>query len=58
VPAGSDLRATMELVAAEPRADGWIRLLQRFVVERRGAERPACVADSVVLVLPETADAG
>ncbi len=52
VPAGGQLRATMELLAAEPRPDGWIRLLQRFVVELRGADRPACVADSVVLVLP------
>jgi acyl dehydratase len=53
VPAGAEVRATMELVSADPRPDGWLQLVQRFTVEVRGADRPACVADSVVRVLPD-----
>ena len=41
----------MEIVSVEPRDDGWTAIVQRFVVEVRGEERPACVADSVVRVL-------
>ena len=51
VPAGSEIRATMEIVAADERDDGWVQIVQRFVVEVRGGERPACVADSVIRVL-------
>jgi acyl dehydratase len=58
VPSGGEVRATMEITAIEPRAhagpaggsDDWTRFVQRFVVELRGGEKPACVADSVVLV--------
>jgi len=51
VPAGSEVRATMEIVSADERDDGWLQIVQRFVVEVRGGERPACVADSVIRVL-------
>jgi acyl dehydratase len=51
VPAGSEVRATMEIVSADERDDGWLQVVQRFVVEVRGGERPACVADSVIRVL-------
>ena len=51
VRAGADVRATMEIVAADVRGDGWVQIVQRFTVEVRGEERPACVADSVVRVL-------
>jgi acyl dehydratase len=52
VRAGAEVRATMEVVSATERDDGWIQVVQRFVVEVRGEDRPACVADSVVRVLP------
>jgi acyl dehydratase len=51
VPAGAEVRATMEILSADERGDGWVQVVQRFTVEVRGGERPACVADSVVRVL-------
>ena len=51
VPAGAEVRATMEIVSVEERGDGWVQVVQRFTIEVRGAERPACVADSVVRAL-------
>ena len=51
VPAGSEVRATMEIVSVDEREDGWTQVVQRFTVEVRGGDRPACVADSVVRVL-------
>jgi acyl dehydratase len=51
VPAGSDVRATMEVVDVRAKAGGWVEVVQRFTVEVRGGDRPACVADSVVRVL-------
>ena len=51
VPAGSDVRATMAIAAVRERDDGWVEIVQRFTVEVRGGDRPACVADSVVRVL-------
>jgi acyl dehydratase len=53
VPAGSEVRATLEVVAVEPRDGGWVQIVQRFVVEVRGGGKPVCVADSVVRVLLE-----
>ena len=52
VPAGSEVRATMQITTVDERDDGWVQIVQRFTVEVRGGERPACVADSVVRVLP------
>ena len=51
VPAGSELRATMEIVSVDEREDGWTQVVQRFTVEVRDGDRPACVADSVVRIL-------
>jgi len=51
VPAGAEVRATMEIVAVDERDDGWTQIVQRFTVEVRGETKPACVADSVVRVL-------
>jgi acyl dehydratase len=51
VPSGAEVRATMEIVGVDERDDGWVQIVQRFVVEVRGGDRPACVADSVVRVL-------
>lgn len=51
VPSGSEVRATLEVVAVTER-EAWIEVVQRFVLEVRGADRPCCVADSIVRVLP------
>lgn len=51
VPAGGEVRATMEVVAVEPKGE-WTQVIQRFTVELRGGDRPVCIADSVVRVLP------
>ena len=55
VRAGSEVRATMELLRAEERGGGWVQIVQRFTVEVRGEAKPACVADSVVRVLRDDA---
>ena len=51
VPAGAEVRATMELVSARELDGGWVQLVQRFTIEVRGGDKPACVADSVVRAL-------
>ena len=50
VPAGAEVRATMEIVSQTPRDGGATDIVQRFTVEVRGSEKPACVADSLVRV--------
>ena len=52
VRSGARVRATAELVGVTPREDGWWQVVQRFTVEVEGESRPACVADSVIRVLP------
>lgn len=52
VPAGGELRATLEVVDVGERDGGWVQIVQRFTVELRGGAKPACVADSVIRVLP------
>lgn len=57
VPAGARVRARVKVVSAEAQENGWVRVVQHFTVEIEGAPKPACVADSVVLVrraAPET----
>lgn len=51
VPVDSELRASMEIVSVAKRGE-WVEVVQRFTVERRGEQRPVCVADSVIRVLP------
>lgn len=46
VPAGSRLRATGEVVAAEA-VKGGAQITVRVTIEREGEVRPACVADSI-----------
>ena len=53
LPSGGEVRATLEIVSIEPLTGGWHQVLQRFVVELRGGEKPVCVADSVIRVLEE-----
>lgn len=50
VRVSAEVRATLEVRSVEPRDDGWVQHVHRFVVEVRGEQRPACVADSVVRV--------
>jgi len=51
VPAGAEVRATMEILSTTDRGGGWTQVVQRFTLEVRDGEKPACVADSVVRVL-------
>jgi acyl dehydratase len=51
VPAGSRVRATAELVSVNEKGGGWWELVDRFTVEVEGAEKPACVAESVGRIL-------
>ncbi|GAA1079879.1 MaoC family dehydratase [Tsukamurella spumae] len=48
VPVGSRLRATVGLVSAQDKK-GAIEAVFRLTYEVDGAERPACIADTVVL---------
>ena len=47
VPAGSRLRATAEVQSVEDVGGGWRQVVTKFTVEREGAEKPVCVAESV-----------
>ena len=49
VPAGSRLRGRIRLIAAEPLAGGGVRATLETTVEREGADRPACVAETVAV---------
>jgi acyl dehydratase len=53
VPAGSNIRATAELVEVEDVGGGWVQIVVRFTVEVEGSEKPCCVADSVGRLLPD-----
>ncbi|HUO71263.1 MAG TPA: MaoC family dehydratase [Solirubrobacteraceae bacterium] len=52
VPAGAKIRASAELVSVEAKNGGWWEVVDRFTVEVDGAEKPACVAESVGRILP------
>ncbi len=47
VPAGSRVRATAELLSVEEKGGGWWEIVDRFTVEVEGADKPACVGESV-----------
>ena len=49
VPAGSRLRGRIRLIAAEPLAGGGVRATLETTVEREGADRPACVAETLAV---------
>jgi acyl dehydratase len=53
VRVGSRIRATAQLVAAEPASRG-IRVVVRNTVEIEGEAVPGCVADTVALLIPST----
>jgi acyl dehydratase len=52
IPAGARIRARVELIDAQQRADGQILLKTRNTVETEGAGRPALIADSLALLIP------
>ena len=54
VPAGSRVRATAELISVDDKGGGWWEIVDRFTVEREGAEKPVCVAESVGRILLRT----
>jgi acyl dehydratase len=53
VPSGSRVRARAEVIEVEDVGGGWWQIVTRFTVEVEGADKPACVADSVGRALPE-----
>ena len=52
VPVGSRLRARMTLLAAEPIDQGGLQMNWQVTVEREGASKPVCVAESLVRRYP------
>ena len=54
VPAGSRVRARVELVSAVEKRPGQILLTTRSTVEIEGEETPALVAETLALLLTET----
>jgi acyl dehydratase len=51
VPSGGRVRATAQLVTVEDKGGGWWEVVDRFTVEAEGAQKPACVAESVGRIL-------
>ena len=48
VPVGSRLRGRLKLLGAEPLAAGGMQMAWEVTVERDGAHKPVCVAESLV----------
>lgn len=51
VPAGSRVRAGVELVSITPGAGGY-QVVAGVTIEREGSDKPACVADTVSVLVP------
>jgi acyl dehydratase len=51
VPVGSVVRAGVELVSVEPASMGFL-VATKVTVELQGSEKPACVAETLTLVVP------
>jgi acyl dehydratase len=47
VPAGSKVRASVEVLTVDDVGGGWFQVTQRWTIEVEGSEKPACVAESV-----------
>ncbi|WP_298927985.1 MaoC family dehydratase [uncultured Ramlibacter sp.] len=52
VPVGSRLRAHMKLLACDPIDNGGMQMAWQVTVEREGADKPACVAESLARRYP------
>src|SRR3954453_19628188 len=50
---GGEVRATLEIVSIDALPAGGHKITRRFVGERRGGDKPVCVADSVIRVLAD-----
>ncbi|GGM11275.1 MaoC family dehydratase [Dactylosporangium sucinum] len=51
VPVGSRIRAGVEILVADDLGEGWLQLKNRVTIEREGADKPVCVAESLVRLL-------
>ncbi|HMM50939.1 MAG TPA: MaoC family dehydratase [Burkholderiaceae bacterium] len=47
VPVGSELRARFRLVAVDDIADNGVQVTTEVTVERKGSDRPVCVAETI-----------
>ncbi len=47
VPVGSELRARFRLLAVEDIANGGVQVTTEVTIERKGGDRPVCVAESI-----------
>ena len=47
VPVGSRLRARMVLLACEPIEGNGMQMTWKVTLEREGADKPVCVAESI-----------
>ena len=52
VPVGSRLRGHLKLLSSEPIANDGVQMVWETTIELEGAEKPACVAESVVRRFP------
>ena len=52
VPVGSRLRARMRLLACDPIDNGGMQMTWQVTVEREGAAKPACIAESLTRRYP------
>jgi acyl dehydratase len=52
VPSGSRVRGSAEVIEVEDVGDGWWQVVTKFTVWVEGAEKPACVGESVGRALP------
>jgi acyl dehydratase len=51
VPAGSRIRASVEVSSVDELEGGWYQVLTVFTVEVEGSEKPCCVAEHIGRVL-------
>ncbi len=47
VPVGSRLRARQKLLAADPMPGNGMRMTYEWTIEREGADKPACIAETM-----------
>ena len=47
VPVGSELRARIRLIGYDKLADGGVQMTTEVTVERKGGDKPVCVAETI-----------
>ena len=55
VPAGARVRLRVALVGVEPKPDGSVVMKTRNTLELEGSEKPAVIAETLALVIPQKA---